>query len=55
MVAALSANLYDKLATMDVDASDGDVTLRMGPLPGQRLDTEQLRACLDYTLKHAEQ
>ena len=46
---------YDKLAKMDVDAADGDVTLRMEPRPGERLDTEQLRVCLDYTLSHAEQ
>lgn len=44
---------YDRLATMDVDTAGGDVTLRLEPLPGQRLDPEQLHVCLDYT--HTEQ
>lgn len=50
----LPTDQYDKLAKMDVEAADGDVTLRMEPLPCERLDTEQLRVCLDYTLSHTE-
>ena len=42
---------YDRLAGMDLGAADGAVTLRLGPLPGQRLDPEQLRGCLEHTAR----
>ena len=40
---------YDRLAGMDLEAADGAVTLRLEPLPGQRVDPEQLRDCLEHT------
>ena len=40
---------YDKLAAMEIDAGDDEVTVRLQPLPGERLDAEQIKACLDYT------
>ena len=43
---------YDRLAGMDVETGGGEVTIRLQPLPGQRLDAALLRACLDYTLTH---
>jgi hypothetical protein len=46
---------YDKLAAIDVHADEEEITLRLHPLPGQRLDPEQLRACLDYTTTNAEE
>jgi len=44
---------YDRLTGMDVNAADGEVTVRLQPLTGQRLDLEQLRAGLDYTIAAA--
>jgi hypothetical protein len=41
---------YERLANLDVDATDHNVTLRLEPRPGQRLDPEQLCECLDHTL-----
>lgn len=46
---------YDKLEAMDVDAGEGVVTVRLHPLPGERLDLGQIRTCLDYTTMRAEQ
>lgn len=46
---------YDKLAAMDVDAGDDEVVVRLQPLPGERFDPEQIRACLDVTLTRAEE
>jgi hypothetical protein len=45
---------YDKLAAMEVDAGDDEVTVRLQPLPGERLDLEQIKACMDYTITAAE-
>lgn len=38
---------------MDVNAGDDEVTVRLQPLPGQRIDREQLGACLYYTIATA--
>ena len=46
---------YDRLAAMDVAATDDEVTVRLQPQPGERLDPDELRACLNYTLAHTEQ
>jgi hypothetical protein len=45
---------YDKLAVMEVDAGDDKVTVRLQPRPGERLDPQQIQACLDYTVRQAE-
>jgi len=45
---------FDRLAGMDVTAGGDEVTLRLQPLPGQHLDLEQLRACMDLTIASAE-
>lgn len=39
---------------MDVNAGGDEVTLRLQPLPGQHLDLEQLRVCMDHTIASAE-
>jgi hypothetical protein len=41
---------YDRLAATDVDAAGEHLVVRLQPRPGQQLDAEALRACLDYTL-----
>jgi hypothetical protein len=45
---------YDRLAAMEVDAGEDDVTVRLQPLPGERLEPGELRACLDYTIAEVE-
>ena len=46
---------YDRLAGMDVAATDDEVSVRLTPKPGERFDSDELRACLDYTIAQAEQ
>ncbi len=46
---------YDRLAAMAVTVGDDEVTVRLEPQPGEHLDPDELRACLDYTLAHTEQ
>jgi hypothetical protein len=46
---------YDHLESMDVKSGDGDITVRLQPLHGGRLTTDEIRACLDYTLAQTEQ
>jgi hypothetical protein len=45
---------YDRLEDMTVQTGVDQLTVRLHPKPGQRLDTDQLQACLDYTLDQAE-
>lgn len=40
---------YERLETMHVQADGENLRLRLVPRPGQRFDTAELRACLDYT------
>ena len=40
---------YERLENMDVQASGEGVHIRLEPRLGQRLDTDELRACLEYT------
>lgn len=44
---------FDRLEDMTVRADAEELTITLKPRVGQRLDTEQLRACLDYTLEHS--
>lgn len=46
---------YDKLAAMEIGAGGDEVTVRLHPLPGERLDPDQIQACLDYTTTAAEE
>jgi hypothetical protein len=32
---------------------DGELTVHLAPRPGEHLDTDELRACMDYTLQSA--
>jgi len=38
---------YDNLSEMAVEAHDDEVTVRLRPLPGERLDPDEIKACLD--------
>ena len=45
----------DRLAALEVTATDDEVTVRLRPRVGEHLDPVDLHACLDYTLAQAEQ
>ena len=40
---------YKKLASMEVEEAGGLIKLRLETKPGEKLDTAQIAACLDYT------
>jgi hypothetical protein len=40
---------YAKLASMDVQDADGSIRIRLETKPGEKLDIDEIRACLDYT------
>jgi hypothetical protein len=42
-------NEYDKLESMEVKQGEDLIRLRLEPKPGEKLDTSQIAACLDYT------
>lgn len=39
---------YEKLASMDVQQTEGLIKVRLQTKPGQKLDTAQVAACLDH-------
>jgi len=42
-------NEYDKLESMEVEPGENLIRMRLEPKPGEKLDTSQIAACLDYT------
>jgi hypothetical protein len=40
---------YDKLASMEIEQAGDRIRLRMEPKAGEKLDTADIAACLDYT------
>ncbi len=42
-------NEYDKLASMQVEQDEDRIRLRLEPKPGEKFDTSEIAACLDYT------
>lgn len=45
---------YERLEDMSINTSVDELTIRLHPHDGQRLDTGELRACLDYTVTQAQ-
>ena len=45
---------YDKLDAIEVEAREDEVTVRLRPLPGERLDPDEIKACLDHTTTLAQ-
>ena len=43
-------NEYEKLAALDVEAGDEQITLRLRAKPGTAFDSSELAACLDHTV-----
>ncbi len=48
-------NEYEKVASMQVAASDDEMSLHLEAKPGSTFDTEEISACLDYTTAKVEQ
>jgi len=44
---------YDRLESIEVGGGDGELTIHLTPRPGEHLDPDALRACMDYTLESA--
>jgi hypothetical protein len=42
-------NEYDKLESIEVEQGEDLIRLRLESKPGEKLDTSQIAACLDYT------
>lgn len=40
---------YAKLASMEVEQAGDRIRLRLEPKPGEKFDTSEIAACLDYT------
>lgn len=40
---------YEKLASMEVEQAGDRIRLRLEPKPGEKFDTSEIAACLDYT------
>lgn len=40
---------YEKLASMKVERGEDTISLRLQPKPGEKFDTSEIAACLDYT------
>ena len=41
---------YRKVASMDVQADQDRIAIRLASKPGQRLDSSEIGACLDHTV-----
>lgn len=44
---------YEKVAAMDVQPSDDAIAIALRAKPGTEFDTDQIAACLDYTVEQA--
>lgn len=45
---------YEKIAEMQLDTDEQQITIQLQPLAGERFDTDELAACLDYTIAQTE-
>lgn len=42
-------NEYEKLASMEFQQAGDLIRIRLEPKPGEKIDTSEIAACLDYT------
>jgi hypothetical protein len=47
-------NEYTKLANLDVQPGEDQITLRLEPLPGSAFETSEIATCLDHTVSAVE-
>ncbi|MGZ5297004.1 MAG: hypothetical protein ACXWEJ_05425 [Actinomycetota bacterium] len=45
---------YEKLAEMEMTATDDGIALKLKAKPGTRFDKDEISACLDYTTSKVE-
>ena len=45
---------YEKVAGMELDSDEEQITIQLQPVKGERFDTGQIAACLDYTITQSE-
>lgn len=45
---------YEKVAEMQVDSNEQAITIQLRPVEGERFDTDEIAACLDYTIAQSE-
>ena len=45
---------YTKVADMQLDSSEQQITIQLRPRAGERFDTDEIAACLDYTIAQTE-
>ena len=41
---------YEKVAGMQLESDEHQITIELEPVDGERFDTDQIAACLDYTI-----
>ena len=46
---------YEKVAAMQVDPDEKQITIQLKAGEGERFDTSEIAACLDYTIAQTEQ
>jgi hypothetical protein len=47
-------NEYEKVAAMDVQPGEDRITIKLQAKPGTTFDTDEIAACLDYTVAKSE-
>ena len=45
---------YEKVAGMQLDSDEQQITIQLEPVRGERFDTDEIAACLDYTIAQTE-
>lgn len=45
---------YERVAEMQLDSREQQITIQLQPRAGQRFDTDEIAACLDYTIAQTE-
>ena len=45
---------YEKVAGMQLDSDEQQITIQLQPVQGERFDTDQIAACLDYTIAQSD-
>ena len=46
---------YEKVAEMQLDSDEQQITIQLQPVSGERFDTKEIAACLDYTIAPARE
>lgn len=47
-------NQYDKVAEMQLNSDEQQITIQLEPVNGEHFDTNEIAACLDYTIAQTQ-